>query len=163
MKHLKKFYEDFEIRGDSLSHNQVEDWEFIKEIFLELSVTYWKIIKSNVSTQERYQLNLSEKNLERFSLSRPGKTLHGSFEPFKLRDIEYELLHLLNYLGDRFVCMSINYVIPYRYSSDSEFNLRQGDTRSTKFTDVLSVDNLDFFDGKFPNIYYLSFYYKSDF
>jgi hypothetical protein len=34
MRHLKKFYEDFEIRGDSLMPNQVEDWEFIKEIFL---------------------------------------------------------------------------------------------------------------------------------
>ena len=153
MKHLKKFYEDFEIRGESLSPNQVEDWENIKEIFFELSKTYWNIIKSNVSTQERYQLSLNEKNLESFSLCYPGKTISGSFEPFKIKDIEDELLYLLNYLGDRFVCLRIHHV---------KVKNRVGQTEVIKCTDV-SAENLDSLDEKFPNIYYLYFYYKSDF
>jgi len=75
MRHLKTFNESIEIRGDSLRPDQIDDWEYIQDIFFELTKTYWNIIKSNVSAQERYNLNLSQRNIETFSLSRPGKTI----------------------------------------------------------------------------------------
>ena len=65
MRYLKTFNESIEIRGNSLKRDEIEDWEYIQDIFFELTKTYWNIIKSNVSTQERYQLNLSQKILKR--------------------------------------------------------------------------------------------------
>ena len=150
MRHLRTFNESIEIRGDSLKTNQIDDWEYIQDIFFELTKTYWNIIKSNVSTQERYQLNLSQRNIEAFSLSRPGKTISGSFEPFKLKDIEYELLALLNYLGERFICIKINHQFEGRVSQ--WVKVTAGDLQK----------GLDALDGMFRNIYYLYFYYKSD-
>lgn len=150
MRHLRTFNESIEIRGDSLKTNQIDDWEYIQDIFFELTKTYWNIIKSNVSTQERYQLNLSQRNIEAFSLSRPGKTISGSFEPFKLKDIEYELLTLLNYLGERFICIKINHQFEGRVSQ--WVKVTAGDLQK----------GLDALDGMFRNIYYLYFYYKSD-
>ena len=150
MRHLKTFNESIEIRGDSLKTNQIDDWEYIQDIFFELTKTYWNIIKSNVSTQERYQLNLSQRNIETFSLSRPGKTISGSFEPFKLKDIEYELLTLLNYLGERFICIKIYFQFEGRVSQ--WVKVTAGDLQK----------GLDALDGMFRNIYYLYFYYKSD-
>jgi len=150
MRYLKTFNESIEIRGDSLKTNQIDDWEYIQDIFFELTKTYWNIIKSNVSTQERYQLNLSQRNIETFSLSRPGKTISGSFEPFKLKDIEYEVLALLNYLGERFICIQINHQFEGRV------------TQSVKVTAEDLQKGLDSLDRMFRNIYYLYFYYKSD-
>ena len=150
MRHLKTFNESIEIRGNSLKNYEIEDWEYIQDIFFELTKTYWKIIKSNVSAQERYNLNLSQKNIETFSLNRPGKTISGSFEPFKLKDIEYELLALLNYLGERFICIQINH---------------QFEGRVSQWVKVTAEDlqkGLDSLDRMFRNIYNLYFYYKSD-
>ena len=150
MRYLKTFNESIEIRGDSLRPDQIDDWEYIQDIFFELTKTYWNIVKSNVSTQERYNLNLSQKNIETFSLSLPGKTISGSFEPFKLKDIEYELLTFLNYLGERFICIQINYQFEGRV------------TQTVKVTAEDLQKCLDSLDGMFRNIYYLYFYYKSD-
>jgi hypothetical protein len=150
MRHLKTFNESIEIRGNSLKRDEIEDWEYIQDIFFELTKTYWNIIKSNVSAQERYNLNLSQRNIETFSLSRPGKTISGSFEPFKLKDIEYELLTFLNYLGERFICIQINHQFEGRV------------TQTVKVTAEDLQKGLDYLDGMFRNIYYLYFYYKSD-
>lgn len=150
MRHLKTFNESIEIRGNSLKNYEIEDWEYIQDIFFELTKTYWNIVKSNVSTQERYQLNLNQRNIETFSLNRPGKTISGSFEPFKLKDIEYELLALLNYLGERFICIKIAHQFEGRVS------------QTVKLTVEDLRKNLDSLDGMFRNIYCLYFYYKSD-
>lgn len=150
MRHLKKFNESIEIRGDSLRPDQIDDWEYIQDIFFELTKTYWNIVKSNVSTQERYRLNLRQRNIETFSLSRPGKTISGSFEPFKLKEIEYEVLALLNYLGERFICIQINHQFEGRV------------TQSVKVTAEDLQKGLDSLDRMFRNIYNLYFYYKSD-
>ena len=150
MRHLKKFNESIEIRGDSLRPDQIDDWEYIQDIFFELTKTYWNIVKSNVSTQERYRLNLRQRNIETFSLSRPGKTISGSFEPFKLKEIEYEVLALLNYLGERFICIQINHQFEGRV------------TQSVKVTVEDLQKGLDSLDRMFRNIYNLYFYYKSD-
>ena len=150
MRHLKTFNESIEIRGDSLRPDQIDDWEYIQDIFFELTKTYWNIVKSNVSTQERYRLNLSQRNIETFSLSRPGKTISGSFEPFKLKEIEYEVLALLNYLGERFICIQINHQFEGRV------------TQSVKVTAEDLQKGLDSLDRMFRNIYNLYFYYKSD-
>ena len=155
MRDLKTFNESIEIRGNSLKRDEIEDWEYIQDIFFELTKTYWNIIKSNVSTQERYQLNLSQKNIEAFSLSRPGKTISGSFEPFKLKDIEYELLSFLNYLGERFICIKINHQIQSR--SQTAIG-----TRTVKVTSKDLQKGLDSLDEMFRNIYYIHFYYESD-
>lgn len=165
MRHLKTFNESIEIRGDSLKTNQIDDWEYIQDIFFELTKTYWNIIKSNVSTQERYQLNLSQRNIETFSLSRPGKTISGSFEPFKLKDIEYELLALLNYLGERFICIQINHQFEGGSQTRTDDLWVMSPTRVTQSVKVTAEDlqkGLDSLDRMFRNIYNLYFYYKSD-
>jgi hypothetical protein len=154
VKHLKLFKdtlnEKVEIRSDSLKDEQFEDWNYIMDIFVDL-LADWNIIKSSVSQQERYHLNLYQKNLETFSLSYSGKTISGSFEPFKLKDIEYELLTFINYLGDRFVCIKINHM-----------NYKKTTAETIKLTDLDLQKGIDFLDKSFTNIYYLHFYYKSD-
>lgn len=155
MKYLslfKKFNETVEIRGDSLKPEQFEDWNYILDIFIELK-TDWNIVKSNVSTQERYHLGLNEKNIETFSISNPRDPF--GFNNFKLKDIEYELLTFLNYLQDRLICIKINHQVILKPT-----NLIH--TNSIKLTHKDFQKGIDFLDQKFQNIYYLYFYYKSD-